>query len=137
MDKLDDLENRARRNNLRIIGIPESYNQSDIVRLCSKGIPEALGIPTSTPVERAHRLGPLNTDRKTLRAAIAAYLNYADKALILRRFRNNRTLRVEDNLILIFADYSAELSKKRKALSPVCSTLAAKHVKLSLLYAAN
>lgn len=137
LDKVDDLENQARRNNLRIIGLPEAYNQADIMRICTRGIPEALGLPSPTPVERAHRLGPLNTDRKTQRAAIAAYLNYADKAMILQMFRNNRTLVVEDIPLLIFADYSAELSKRRKAFTPVCSTLAEKGTKFSLLYPAK
>lgn len=72
MDKLDDLENRARRNSLRIIGIPESYNAADLMRLCTKAIPGALGIHRTTPVERAHRLGPIYPDRKTPRAVIAA-----------------------------------------------------------------
>lgn len=115
LDKLDDLENRARRNNLRIIWIPESYNHTDLMRLCTKVIPEALGILTPTPVDRAHRLGPINADRKTPRATIAAYLHYTDKAMILQRFRNNRHLVIEDISLLIFADYSAELSKRRSA----------------------
>lgn len=107
------------------------------MRLCTKGIPKALGIHTPTPVERAHRLRPLYSDRKTPRATIAAYLNYADKALILQRFRNNRTLVLEDNALLIFADYSAELSKRRNAFSPICMALAAKNIKSSLLYPAK
>lgn len=135
LDKLDDLENQARRNNLRIIGIPESYNHTDIMRLCTKGIPEALGISTSTPVERAHRLGPLTADRKSPRAAIAAYLNYADKASILQRFRNNRQLVVEDIRSLFLP--TAELSKRRKAFSPICSALAPKSIKFSLLIPAE
>lgn len=37
-EKVDDLENRSRRNNLRILGLPEN----DLVTLCEREIPEAL-----------------------------------------------------------------------------------------------
>lgn len=42
-EKLDDLENRARRNNLRIVGLPESIKTAEIYRICQIEIPKALG----------------------------------------------------------------------------------------------
>lgn len=136
-EKIDDLENRTRRNNLRIIGIPETYSSTDIMRICTKGIPEALGIKERVQVERTHHIGPYSQERKTARATIAAYLNYADKTLILQRFRNKRPLVVEDNPLLIFADYSAEVSKRRKAFNKICTELVERQIKFSLLYPAK
>lgn len=126
-----------RRNNLRIIGIPETYNTADVMRICTKGIPEALGIKDRVWVERAHLIGPYLQERKTPRATIAAYLNYVDKSLILQRFRNKRPLVVEDNPLLIFADYSAEVSKRRKAFNKLCADLMQKQIKFLLLYPAK
>lgn len=40
MDKIKDLENRSRRNNLRVMGAPENYSVNDLIRLCSVEIPE-------------------------------------------------------------------------------------------------
>lgn len=111
LEKIDDLENRSRRNNLRIIGIPESYKATYKMRLCIKAIPKALGLHNTMPVERAHCLGPFQQERKSPRAAIAAFLNYTDKTQLLQRFRNKRSLVVEAHSLLLFVDYSAEVSK--------------------------
>lgn len=42
LDKLD-LENHSRRNNLLIIGLPETYDSSTLVDLCTTRIPKAWG----------------------------------------------------------------------------------------------
>lgn len=34
-DKIDDLENWSRRNNLRLVGVPESIKPPNLNRLCS------------------------------------------------------------------------------------------------------
>ncbi|OCT89975.1 hypothetical protein XELAEV_18018590mg [Xenopus laevis] len=60
--KIDDLENRSRRNNLRFINIPESYQNDSLNILISKTIPQQLGLPQecySFRIERLHRIGPL------------------------------------------------------------------------------
>lgn len=63
-DKLDDLENRSRRNNIRIVGLPEQYKASELKDICEQTIPKALGIKTTCTVERAHRLGQINPDKE-------------------------------------------------------------------------
>lgn len=40
-NRMEDHENRSRRNNLRIIGLPESHKQSFLLELCSSVLPEA------------------------------------------------------------------------------------------------
>lgn len=86
MEKIDDLENRPRRSNLSIIGIPETYKAADLYHLCSNVLPKALGLDSQYIVERAHRLGALMPDKKVPRLVIAKYLNYANKNQILQRF---------------------------------------------------
>lgn len=43
-EKIYDLENGSWRNNLRILGLPETYKMADLQRLCTEAIPKALGI---------------------------------------------------------------------------------------------
>ena len=64
-NKLDDLENRSRRNNLCFEGIPESPNEtwqeseSKIKHLISSHMPE---VGTDFVIERAHRVGRPRSD---------------------------------------------------------------------------
>lgn len=41
-DKLEDLENRSRRNNLRLVGLPETVVMKDLQALCEKDLSQAL-----------------------------------------------------------------------------------------------
>lgn len=135
-EKIDDLENRSRRNNVRIVGLPESYQSSALNELCATTIPEALDIPSPCLVERAHRIGPPRDDTSSPRPVIARYLNYADRLSVLQRYRNQRTLDVDGHRLLLFADYSAEVAKKRKSFNEVCSSLVQKQIRFTLAYPA-
>ena len=136
LQKLDDLENRSRRSNLRFVGVPESLQASALSDFCAQRIPEALGLPGPCTVERAHRMGAFNSDRKSPRPIIAKYLNYADKTLILHSFRQARQLQIDGMKVLVFADYSIEVSKKRKAFQQVCTELFKQQIKFTLAFPA-
>lgn len=108
-----DLKNRSRHNTLRRVGLSEANEMQDLLQLCAVEIPRTLGIKKQTDVERAHHLG-LNPQaiRRGPRQVILKYMNYTDKASILQTFRSKRSLQIEGTDLLIFADYSAELTKK-------------------------
>ena len=58
--KVDDLENRSRRSNLRLVGMPERKEGIDVCALLEKWIPDVLGashFPGPLLIERAHRIG--------------------------------------------------------------------------------
>lgn len=60
-NKIDDLENRSRRCNLRIIGIPETVKGHDLFKFLQTSLPGILQIQEACSdmvIERAHRLGP-------------------------------------------------------------------------------
>lgn len=122
LDKMDDLENRSQRNNLRIVGLPETYKAQDLMQLCALKIPKALGLKKQCDVERAHRLGNPQAERRGPRQVIVKHLNYMDKT-ILQKFRTKRQLIIDNTDLLIFADYSAELTKRRKFFSRACTIL--------------
>lgn len=134
---MDDLENRSRRSNIRIVGIPESVKMAELYKICLHEIPKALGIDKECIVERAHRLGAAQVDRRGPRQVIAKYLNYSDKGAIRQRFRTNRELQIGGQDDLISADYSPDLSKRRKNFSKVCTQLYQRQIKFSLAYPAT
>ncbi|XP_075204527.1 uncharacterized protein LOC142310762 [Anomaloglossus baeobatrachus] len=149
-DKAEDLENRSRRNNLRIVGLPESVSMGQLDNICELELPQALGIKAKFRVERAHRVGPLrqkeankaegqNSNKFSPRArqVIVKYLDYKHKEEILKAFRDRkRPLQYQGNRLLIFGDYSADVSKRRKEFSKICTFLYNKKIKCQLLYPA-
>lgn len=135
-EKIDDLENRSRRSNLRLVGLPESYPASTLIQICQEKIPALLGITEPCWVERAHRVGPQRPDRSKSRQVIMKYLKYQDKQEILSRFKSKKKLELDGHTILLFADYSAEVTLKRKAFSDVCTKLYHSKIKFTLAYPA-
>nr|XP_014349403.1 PREDICTED: uncharacterized protein LOC106705180 [Latimeria chalumnae] len=60
-ERIDELENRSRRNNIRIIGFPEGVEESNLIAFLQKALPGLLGLESEAnlEMERAHRaLGP-------------------------------------------------------------------------------
>ncbi|XP_040289833.1 histamine H3 receptor-like [Bufo bufo] len=119
-EKVEDLENRSRRSNLRLVGIPESVPPQDLQRLFESDLPQALGIGGKRRFERAHRVGPQRepmapssmTTNQRPRQVICKYLDYSDKEDILRAYRLRREpLFIRGNKALVFADYSAETTQ--------------------------
>lgn len=126
--KIDDLENRSRRNNVIIYGIKEEQRESseslrDIVT--DTVFKDKLGISV-TGIERCHRLGKKGGERP--RPVILKLLDYREKVSI---FHNARKLKGSD--ISISDDYSSHVQELRKKLwaSSADDRAANKKVKLS------
>ena len=87
-DKTIDLENRSRRNNLRINGIPEVPNETwelteDLVKSTLK---EKLSLNTDVHIERAHRVGKPNGQGRA-RSIVCRLYDWKDKNHILKQAR--------------------------------------------------
>lgn len=82
VDRIDDLENRSRRVNLRIINVPEgSENKGDMVAFVSMLLHETMNQVFATPPEldRAHRaLMQKPKDGQRPRPIIVAFHKYQD-----------------------------------------------------------
>ncbi|KAK1876910.1 LINE-1 retrotransposable element ORF1 protein [Dissostichus eleginoides] len=64
--KVQNQENRGRRNNLRLIGLPEKVEGQDAGAFLEQWLPRVLGTDTCTTlpvIERAHRIGRLKTSK--------------------------------------------------------------------------
>lgn len=63
-------------------------------------------------------------------------LNYADRVAILKSFHNANSFQLDGHKLLIFADHSQEVSRRRKSFQPIYSALHLKGVKFTLAYPA-
>jgi len=135
--KTDDLENRSRRSNIRIINVPEQAEGRDTVGFLEKFIPEILGKDNFTShvtLERAHRIGK-KSDRP--RPIIAKFLNFRDKEKTLRLARSKGDLTYENKRISFYPDYSADLQRRRDEFRDVKRTLREKGVEYALIFPAQ
>ena len=113
-EKMRDIEDRSRRNNLRFEGIKDDLNEdwAESEKKLKIVIQNNLGLDVDNIIiERAHRIGKKN-DKKD-RIIVARFLNYKDREVILKsRFK------LKDTGIYINEDYSDETIKIRNDLMP-------------------
>ena len=131
-DKLDNLKDRSRRNNILIFNPPEKSEGQDATGFLEWIIPLILHpITFDTPVviERCHRLGKAMDKTRPL---IARFLNFKNKEKVLRRAREMNEIFLENRRLYIYADCSAETQLKKDAFKPVKKTLREKGFEYSL-----
>jgi hypothetical protein len=107
-----DLENRSRRNNLRIDGLTELPMESwnDCAKKVKDLFRNKLGISEDVIIERAHRLGKINED-KSPRTIIIKLLDFQNKNKILSLSR-----KLKGTGIFINEDFANETMEIRKKL---------------------
>lgn len=114
-EKVINLEDRSRRNNLRFNGIVESEREAWIEseEKIRKVVKEKLGIEKEVVIERAHRTGKFYKPKgeNTGRTIVAKFLNYKDKDMILTTFIEKELWKEK---IYINEDFSFETLKLRK-----------------------
>ena len=94
-DKLNDLENRSRRNNLRIDGIIEEENESwsQSEKKLQEIIKDQLQFERDIEIERAHRIGKTMIDGSPnkRRTIIAKFVNFMDKQEVLSEYKARKS----------------------------------------------
>ena len=108
-EKLRDMEDRSRRDNLRIDGLKEMENESwdQTEEALLKMIREKLDLDNIV-VERAHRVGFKN-DQTASRTIVAKFASWKQKELVLSNAR-----KLKDSGIYINQDYSKATMDIRK-----------------------
>lgn len=113
--KVEDLEGQSRRNNIKIIGIPELEEGGKPTEFIETLIPKLLGddnFQSKVIIDRAHWiLRPPSPEGARPRAIIARVHFYREKELILR-LRRARELVYEGNKVLIFPDYTPDVMRQ-------------------------
>ncbi|MGH0168927.1 UNVERIFIED_CONTAM: hypothetical protein FKN15_063718 [Acipenser sinensis] len=136
--RLEELEDRNRRSNLRLVGLPEEEGDDPISflqhnlplwfpSLPSKGVIE---------IERANRIySGANTQGNKPRTLIFKLLRYNDRQAILKAYRQPGTqISQGQSKLLLFPDYSNFTAKHRKAFAPIQSSLKQMGIQSFLLY---
>ncbi|RXN04079.1 LINE-1 type transposase domain-containing 1 [Labeo rohita] len=149
-EQVDDLENRGRRCNVRIIGLPEDTEGSNPVRFFEKWIPDYLQVDTKAgklKLERAHRsLAPKPAQGGRPRPVIIRFHNFQDKQRVMTAATKLFTLNSKQTSssrdadapkISFFNDYSAAVVQKRRAFNEVKTRLRELQMEYALLYPAT
>ncbi|KAJ3602119.1 hypothetical protein NHX12_029878 [Muraenolepis orangiensis] len=138
--KTDDLENRGRRCNIRILHVKEGLESGNPTKCVANLLTEILGGPgglQSPPtLDRAHRTGPANGGRP--RSFLARFHYFQEKEQVLRLAREKGRLEFQGGQVMIFPDFSAGLSKRRAEFIEVKKLLRGKEVvRYGLVYPAR
>lgn len=141
LDRLDDLENRSRRANLRILNIPEGSEEGkDPLKFIGDALMQMMGpdVFTAPPeLERAHRTpNTKSNQRKTPRAFLVCFSKFQQKEAVLRWARSHE-LMYKGASVRIYQDLSTALAKKRAAFNDVKRALYQKNVRFQQLYPAR
>ena len=143
-DHIDDLENRSRRCNLRLVGLPEGTEGKDPVTFMETWLPFYLNLTTKSgkiKLDRAHRsLAPRPVTNQRARPIIMKLHNFTDKQRVMavaRRLGTEPNQPADRIRVSFFNDYSAAVAKKRKAFDEVKGCLRRKNVEYALLYPAT
>ena len=108
-EKVYDMENRTRRDNIRVVGLKEGAEGEQPVTFFEHWLPKILNLDTKRgmiKIDRAHRgLGPARGDRP--RPVIIKLHNSGDKQRIMAVLRERRQLTHEGQKLYIQQDFSA------------------------------
>lgn len=103
--KMDEMENRLRRNNVRLVGLPERSEGSDPIDFLEKLFVEVFGKESFSPlfsIERAHRV-PFRAPPPGgyPRPILMKFLNYKDKVILLQKAREEGNISYKRNQSLV------------------------------------
>ncbi|KAL3066160.1 hypothetical protein OYC64_016162 [Pagothenia borchgrevinki] len=135
---VEDLVSRSKRQNLRVIGIPEGMEGDDARLFMTTLFKKMVGDPQLDTLEldRAHRsLAPKPPQGS--RPLIVRFHKYAQKERVLLWARKSRDVSYQGHPIRISEDFSATLAKKRAAFNKVKSQLYKEGIRFGLLYPAR
>lgn len=130
--KCDDLESRARRNNLRIYGVKEGEERNDMAKFVTDFLRTSFDLTEETDlcVERAHRALTMKPkDPAPPRSIIVRFSDYRVKDKILQLAWKKRGVTHQGQKIFFDQDYTSDVQKKRKQVREVIKQLKERNVR--------
>lgn len=129
--KLTDLEARSRRNNLRIYGVPEGSEGSNLPEFVARLIKSELGSSLADlGIQRCHRaLAPRPPRDAPARSLVLCFLEFRVKEQVLHTAWKKKEVSYEGKRIYFDHDYPPEILKKRKAYVGILKELKAKGIR--------
>ena len=139
--KLDAMENRLRRNSVRVVGLPEQCEGTNPTIFMENWCREIFGSDSFSPffsIERAHRV-PFKVlqQGKYPRPMLLKLLNYTDKMSMLQKAREMGDITYNGVRISIYPDFSPDLQKRRAEFIPIKKSLQKYRITYALLYQAR
>ncbi len=128
-EKMTDMEDRSRRNNVQLVGLPEGAEGSDAAGFLrvnlSKWIPSLRG--RDIEIDQAHRVYDGGRGSNRPRTLIFRVLRWHDRSEILKGARQAYPVKcAQDNVtLLFFPDFSPATAARRKAFNPVLKKMTA------------
>ncbi|KAF7696901.1 hypothetical protein HF521_005319 [Silurus meridionalis] len=117
--KCEDLEARSRRNNVRIIGVPEGPNSSTTANVAVL-LKEALSLEKEPLLDRSHRtLQPVPKPGERPRAIVARFHYHSECLDVLRRAKELQRIQFKGLNISIFPDHTVKTAKARAVFNEV------------------
>ena len=139
--KLEDLEGRSRRNNLRITGVPEKEEGRDVEAFVEKLINQGLqprNLSEFFTIERAHRIpGRPPQPGGPPRTIIAKLLHYRDRDTILQAARVAPAVKINNAIIRFFPDFTMQVQQARREFLEVKAALRNEGLKYAMLFPAK
>uniref|UniRef100_A0A8C5M7N6 Uncharacterized protein n=1 Tax=Leptobrachium leishanense TaxID=445787 RepID=A0A8C5M7N6_9ANUR len=135
---LEDLENRGRRNNIRVRGLPEleqspSDLKNTLLRLFNGLIQRNLD--AEIEFERLHRaLRPKGPPGTPPRDVVCCLLRHTVKEEIMEAARQSRTIIFDDVSISLFQDLSPATLQSRRLLRPLTAALQERRIAYKWLF---
>lgn len=141
LSKVDDLENRSRRSNIRLVGVPEKAEGRDPVAFLESWLSDTVGKDLLSPffaIERSHRVPtrPLPPGAPP-RPMLIKLLNFRDRDTLLRAARDKGDLSINGQRVSLFPDFSGEIQKKRMLFLDIKKRLRALGVPYSMQFPAK
>ncbi|KAJ1138358.1 hypothetical protein NDU88_004745 [Pleurodeles waltl] len=138
--KVIDLEDRSHTDNVRLFGIPEHKELSDIKTFLKNLLPELTSLEYSPPLEyqRVHRIGPFHkaaSDRP--RPIIACFLRHEQARQTISAGKFQGPYSLEGHEIRVAVDFSRLTNEKRKAFLALCLQLRNLDIKYGLFEPAH
>lgn len=116
------MEDRSRRNNLRLRGLPEATGLEDLADMAVaifRSLP-GIELPERIELDRIHRaLGPKPTDPQRPRDVVCRVHHYVHKELILRKAWESEDPELDGATVKILPDLSRATLQRRAILKPL------------------
>lgn len=122
MYQQDDMENRNRRNNIRIRGIPETVKHKDLAAAAAAIFSQLWQRPKDAPLEldRVHRTsGPRCPDSTFIRDTLCRVHFYKIKENIMRAANSQDTILFNYTPVMLLPDLSRQTLAMGRALKPL------------------
>uniref|UniRef100_A0A8C5Q7H7 Uncharacterized protein n=1 Tax=Leptobrachium leishanense TaxID=445787 RepID=A0A8C5Q7H7_9ANUR len=128
---VDDVDNRGRRNNLRVRGLKELDPPEQLEEVLCRFFNSVLGRDPTSAIElqRAHRaLRPKPQDGDPPRDVVCCFASYRLKEQIVKHSRNARTWDFEGQSLELYQDLTPFTLAARRHLRPITQALTLRHI---------